>query len=117
TYLGISLAGIPAMLLVIAATGLLRGLQDTRTPLVVAVSGFAANAALNAFLIYGLGFGIVGSAWGTVLAQWGMASVFVVIAVRAARETGTTLRPGIRGVARSAASGGWLLVRTASLRA
>ncbi|MBM7387173.1 putative MATE family efflux protein [Clavibacter michiganensis] len=117
TYLGISLAGIPAMLLVIAATGLLRGLQDTRTPLVVAVSGFAANAALNAFLIYGLGFGIAGSAWGTVIAQWGMAAVFVVIAVRAARETGTTLRPGLRGVARSAASGGWLLVRTASLRA
>jgi putative MATE family efflux protein len=117
TYLGISLAGIPAMLLVIAATGLLRGLQDTRTPLVVAVSGFAANAALNAFLIYGLGFGIAGSAWGTVIAQWGMAAVFVVIAVRAARDTGTTLRPGLRGVARSAASGGWLLVRTASLRA
>ncbi|QIS43454.1 MATE family efflux transporter [Clavibacter capsici] len=117
TYLGISLAGMPAMLLVIAATGLLRGLQDTRTPLVVAVSGFAANAALNAFLIYGLGFGIAGSAWGTVLAQWGMAAVFVLIAVRAARETGTTLRPGLRGVARSAASGGWLLVRTASLRA
>jgi Na+-driven multidrug efflux pump len=52
-----------------------------------------------------------------VIAQWGMAAVFVAIAVRAARETGTTLRPGIRGVARSAASGGWLLVRTASLRA
>ncbi|MGO1958604.1 MAG: MATE family efflux transporter, partial [Canibacter sp.] len=31
TYLVISLAGLPAMLIVFAATGLLRGLQDTRT--------------------------------------------------------------------------------------
>src|SRR6185503_16447557 len=33
TYLSISMAGLPAMLIVFAATGLLRGLQDTRTPL------------------------------------------------------------------------------------
>jgi Na+-driven multidrug efflux pump len=32
TYLRISALGIPAMLSVLAATGVLRGLQDTRTP-------------------------------------------------------------------------------------
>ena len=32
-YLRISLFGVPAMLLVLAGTGYLRGLQDTRTPL------------------------------------------------------------------------------------
>ncbi|BDZ48770.1 hypothetical protein GCM10025867_10110 [Frondihabitans sucicola] len=32
TYLTVSILGLPAMLLVIAAAGLLRGLQDTRTP-------------------------------------------------------------------------------------
>ncbi|GAA2226523.1 MATE family efflux transporter [Herbiconiux moechotypicola] len=117
TYLAISLAGLPAMLLVLAATGLLRGLQDTRTPLVVAVSGFAANAALNALLIYGAGWGIAGSAIGTVLAQWGMAAVYLVIAVRAARASGVSLRPGRDGVSGAAVSGGWLLLRTASLRA
>src|SRR5580692_7315205 len=36
-YLRISLLGAPAMLLVLAGTGVLRGLQDTRTPLTVAV--------------------------------------------------------------------------------
>ena len=36
-YLRISLVGVPAMLVVLAGTGYLRGLQDTRTPLVVAV--------------------------------------------------------------------------------
>jgi putative MATE family efflux protein len=116
TYLSISLWGIPGMLLVIAATGLLRGLQDTRTPLVVAVAGFAANAGLNVLFIYGFGWGIAGSALGTVVAQWAMALVYVVMAVRASRSTGGNLRPGLRGVMGAVASGGWLILRTASLR-
>jgi putative MATE family efflux protein len=117
TYLSISLWGIPGMLIVIAANGLLRGLQDTRTPLVVAVGGFAANAALNALFIYGFGLGIAGSAIGTVIAQWAMAAVYLVIATRAARAAGLSLRPGLAGVGSTAGSGGWLLLRTASLRA
>jgi putative MATE family efflux protein len=116
-YLQISVWGLPGMLIVLAATGLLRGLQDTRTPLIVAAAGFAANAVLNVVFIFGLGLGIAGSALGTVLAQWGMAAVFLGIAVRAARATGTSLRPGLAGVSGAAAAGGWLLVRTASLRA
>jgi putative MATE family efflux protein len=117
TYLSVSLIGLPGMLVVIAATGLLRGLQDTRTPLVVAGVGFAANAALNALFLYGFGWGIAGSAAGTVVAQWGMAAVYVVIAVRAARDVGADLRPGLAGVGRTARSGAWLLVRNAGLRA
>nr|WP_233572478.1 MATE family efflux transporter [Frigoribacterium sp. PhB160] len=117
TYLSVSLIGLPGMLLVVAATGLLRGLQDTRTPLVVATVGFAANAGLNALFLYGFGWGIAGSAAGTVVAQWGMAAVYVVIAVRAAREVGTDLRPGLAGVGRTARSGAWLLLRNAGLRA
>ena len=116
-YLTISLIGLPGMLIVIAATGLLRGLQDTRTPLVVAVAGFAANALLNALLIYGAGWGIAGSAAGTVLAQWGMAAVYVVMAVRAARASDVPLGPGVDGLRGAASAGGWLLLRTASLRA
>jgi putative MATE family efflux protein len=116
-YLEVSVWGLPAMLLVLAATGLLRGLQDTRTPLLVAAAGFAANAALNVVFIYGFGLGIAGSALGTVVAQWGMAAVYLGIAARAARATGTSLRPGLAGVSGAAAAGGWLLVRTASLRA
>ncbi|ARC55552.1 Multidrug resistance protein MdtK [Frondihabitans sp. 762G35] len=117
TYLTISVLGLPAMLVVIAATGLLRGLQDTRTPLVVATVGFAANALLNAVFLYGFGWGIAGSAWGTVTAQAGMAAVYAVIAVRAARAAGVPLRPGLDGVGRTASSGAWLLLRNACLRA
>ncbi|MEO7373036.1 MAG: MATE family efflux transporter [Terrimesophilobacter sp.] len=117
TYFSISLWGIPGMLLVIAATGLLRGLQDTKTPLVVATAGFGANAALSAVFIYGFGWGIAGSAIGTVVAQWAMAAIYLVIAVRASRAAGASLRPGFRGVGSAARSGTWLLARTASLRA
>ncbi|WBU37190.1 MATE family efflux transporter [Homoserinibacter sp. YIM 151385] len=115
-YLRIAVWGLPAMLLVIAATGLFRGLQDTRTPLWIAVAGFTANGALNALLIYGAGWGLVGSAVGTALAQWGMAAAAIAIAVRHARRNGVGLLPGRAGILRSAGAGGWLLLRTASLR-
>ncbi|MBV6698792.1 MATE family efflux transporter [Kitasatospora aureofaciens] len=117
TYLRISALGIPAMLMVMAATGVLRGLQDTRTPLVVAVTGFAANIGLNAGLVYGAGLGVAGSAWGTVLAQTGMAVVYVVVVVRGARREQASLRPDAAGIRASARAGGPLLVRTVSLRA
>jgi len=115
-YLSIAWWGIPGMLLVLAATGVLRGLQDARTPLVVAAAGFAANIALNAALIYGLGLGVAGSALGTVIAQWGMAAVLTGFVVRAARREGARLRPGPTGIRAAAHAGSWLLVRTISLR-
>lgn len=117
TYLRISALGIPAMLVVMAATGVLRGLQDTRTPLYVAVAGFVANAVLNAGLVYGAGLGIAGSAWGTVIAQWGMAAVYLAVVIRGARRHGASLRPDAEGIRASAQAGVPLLVRTLSLRA
>ncbi len=117
TYLRISLFGIPAMLVVLAATGVLRGLQDTRTPLYVAIAGFTANAVLNVVLVYGVGLGIAGSAWGTVLAQCGMAAVYLGVVVRGARRHGASLRPDAAGIRACAQAGAPLLVRTLSLRA
>ncbi|MEX0169084.1 MATE family efflux transporter [Streptomyces sp. LMG1-1-1.1] len=117
TYLRISSLGIPAMLVVLAATGVLRGLQDTRTPLYVAIGGFATNAALNVGLVYGADLGIAGSAWGTVIAQYGMAAVYLFVVVRGARRHGASLRPDAAGIRASAQAGAPLLVRTLSLRA
>ncbi|MFF2951119.1 MATE family efflux transporter [Kitasatospora sp. NPDC057965] len=117
TYLRISALGIPAILMVMASTGVLRGLQDTRTPLYVAVAGFAANLGLNAALVYGAGLGVAGSAWGTVAAQTGMAAVYVFVVVRGARRERASLRPDPAGIRASARAGGPLMVRTLSLRA
>ncbi|MFI5829477.1 MATE family efflux transporter [Streptomyces sp. NPDC051578] len=117
TYLRISALGIPAMLMVLAATGVLRGLQDTRTPLYVAIGGFTLNGALNLGLVYGAGLGIAGSAWGTVIAQCAMAAVYLGVVIRGARRNGATLRPDMAGIRACAQAGAPLLVRTLSLRA
>ncbi|MFW6204894.1 MAG: MATE family efflux transporter [Actinomycetota bacterium] len=116
TYLRISLIGIPAMLLVLAATGVLRGLQDTRTPLIVAATGAVGNVGLNILLVYGVGLGIAGSAIGTVVAQAAMAATLVVIVSRGARRHGTSLRPHWPGVRRSFGAGMPLLIRTVAMR-
>ncbi|MFI5759511.1 MULTISPECIES: MATE family efflux transporter [unclassified Streptomyces] len=117
TYLRISALGIPAMLMVLAATGVIRGLQDTRTPLYVAIGGFALNGALNVALVYGAGLGIAGSAWGTVIAQCAMAAAYLVVVVRGARRHGASLKPDAEGIRACAQAGAPLLVRTLSLRA
>ncbi|MFE0042276.1 MATE family efflux transporter [Streptomyces albireticuli] len=116
TYLRVSALGIPAMLVVLAATGVLRGLQDTRTPLYVAVGGFI-NTVLNVALVYGAGLGIAGSAWGTVVAQCAMAAVYLTVVVRGARRHGASLRPDAAGIRACAQAGVPLLVRTLCLRA
>lgn len=115
-YLAIGVAGLPAMLIVLAATGLFRGLQDTRTPLVIVTSGFVANAALNAALIYGAGLGLLGSAIGTTLAQWGMAAAALALVAVHARRAGVALLPAPAGVLASARLGWWLFLRTLTLR-
>ncbi|GIL34816.1 MATE family efflux transporter [Phycicoccus sp. DTK01] len=117
TYLAVSAVGLPAMLVVLATTGVLRGLQDTRTPLVVAVGGFGANALLNLWFVHGLGWGIAGSAWGTVLAQWGMALALGSVLVREARRARLPLRAHPGRVLAAARGGVPLLVRTLALRA
>jgi putative MATE family efflux protein len=116
TYLHVSLLGIPAMLVVLAGTGVLRGMQDTRTPLYVSVGMFTANGLLGAIFVLGFGWGIAGSAWGTVVAQTCGGIVYAVAVVRGARRHGATLRPSLRGLRASAAAGANLLVRTLGLR-
>jgi putative MATE family efflux protein len=117
TYLRVSAIGIPAMLVALAVTGVLRGLQDTRTPLVASVVGFSANIALNLLFVYGFHLGIAGSALGTVLAQSGMAAALVLVVTHRARQLGAGLRPHPARVLRAALDGLPLLVRTLALRA
>jgi len=116
-YLVVSMWGLPAMLIVFAATGLLRGMQDTVTPLWIAGLGFGANALLNVLFIYGLGWGIAGSAAGTVVAQWGMVGAYVLVIRRLAATHDASLRARREGMGSTARSGGWLFLRTVSLRA
>ncbi|MBT2597340.1 MATE family efflux transporter [Arthrobacter sp. ISL-72] len=115
-YLRWSMPGLVAMLLIFAGTGVLRGLQDTRTPLAVASAGFTLNILLNLALVYGLNWSVTGSAVGTSIAQWAMALVYLVIVQRSARTHGVPLRPDWRGVRAMTRVGSWLMLRTLSLR-
>ena len=116
-YLRISALGIPAMLLVLATTGVLRGMQDLRTPLVVAVAANIANVALNVALVYGADMGIAGAALGTTIAQWCAAAYLTATIVRASRRERASVRPHRRGIAQAARAGVALIVRTLTLRA
>ncbi|MGN6131274.1 MAG: MATE family efflux transporter, partial [Nocardioidaceae bacterium] len=116
-YLRWAFLGVAPLLVMLAGTGILRGLQDTRTPLVIAVTGNLANIALNYGLVYAAGLGIAGSAIGTDVAQLGSAAALVTVVVRAARRSGAPLRPDPTGILRAAHAGLALVVRTLTLRA
>jgi putative MATE family efflux protein len=117
TYLRVSMAGLPAMLGVFAMTGLLRGLQDTRTPLHVAVAANMANVVLNYALVYGAGMGVAGAALGTVLAQWASVLAYVAVVRRGLREDGVPLGLSWTGVVQSFRASAPLFVRNLSMRA
>lgn len=116
-YLRYSMPGLTAMLVVLAATGVLRGLQDTKTPLLVAGIGFAVNIGLNFLLVYGMGLSVAGSALGTSITQWGMAAVYLTIVYRLSRKNQVPLRLSWLGLRATARVGSWLMLRTMSLRA
>jgi putative MATE family efflux protein len=116
TYLRISLVGLPAMLVVLAATGALRGLKNTRTPLLATGLAAVANVPLNLVLVYPLGLGVAGSALGTVLAQMTAASWLGAVVVRGARRSSAPLRPDRPGILATAGANAPLLARTVLLR-
>ena len=71
TYLRISAAGIPFVVFVLAAQGVLRGAADYRTPLVILFASNFLNTVLEVWFVFGLDLGVPGSAWSTVIAQVG----------------------------------------------
>ena len=114
-YLRIRSLAAGAVLIGQVGHGWLRGSQNTRTPMFVAVSGATVNALLAYVLIYPAGYGIEGAAWAVVIAQWGTALVFLGILRK--RLAAVPARPNL-GVARSLLRvGGDLVVRTGALLA
>ena len=116
-YLRISLLGFPALLVTLAGVGYLRGLQDTRRPLQVALGSAVFNLVLELVLIFGFGFGIGASALSTVLAQWLAAAAYIIWIRRAVGVHGVDLSPDLAVIRRLAIAGFDLFVRTAAVRA
>ena len=85
-YLRISALGAPLFILASAAQGFLRGMSDLRTPLVILLVAHTINVFLELLFVYGFDWGLKGSAWGTVIAQAGMAGAFFAVQYRAGLE-------------------------------
>ncbi len=116
TYLRIIAISFPAVLGVLAAVGVLRGLQDTRTTLYVTLVMVAANLVLCLVFVLGFGWGIGGSAAATGIAELIGLIAYGALLLRTARREGVSLTPSSVGVVRSARDGVPLFVRSAALR-
>ena len=114
TYMRIAALGLPFAFLTLGGQGYLRGVADLRTPLVIVIAANVVNLVLELLFVYGFGWGIEGSAWGTVIAQAGMGAAFIVVIVRAARGDTRLNRKLMR---RLLVIGRYLFVRTAALLA
>jgi putative MATE family efflux protein len=108
-YLRIASLGVPMALVALAGQGWLRGMGDLRTPLVIVVVANAVNVVLELLFVYGLDWGLSGSAWGTVLAQAGMGCAFAVVLLRAFAW------PDLARIRSLISIGAQLVVRTAAL--
>jgi len=112
SYMRIVAIGLPSAFVALGAQGYLRGVADLRTPLVVLAAGNAVNAVLNVTFVYGLGWGIEGSAAATAVGQTGMGAAFVAAILRSA---GADLRPRPELMRRLIRIGRHIFVRTAAL--
>ncbi|PSQ79922.1 MAG: MATE family efflux transporter [Bacteroidetes bacterium QS_8_68_15] len=77
-YLRLVSLSMPFAALNLVASRTLVGAGDAWAPMVVRAGGAAANVALNAVLIFGLGWGVVGAALGTVVTTAAVTGVFAV---------------------------------------
>lgn len=80
-WLRIASFGIPLVLIDMAGNGWLRGIQNTRAPLIFTLSGLIPGAILIPVLVFR--FGIVGSAWATLIGTAITAGLFLWALVRA----------------------------------
>jgi putative MATE family efflux protein len=114
TYLEISAIGVPFFLLTLGAQGVLRGASDYLTPLWVLLGANVVNLVLELVFVYGLAWGVAGSAAGTVIAQVGASLVFLR-RIRSHVAPATTRRPRRSGLASLMSAGKHLILRVGSM--
>ncbi|MGH2699033.1 MAG: MATE family efflux transporter [Actinomycetota bacterium] len=114
-YLRIRVLSATAVLLAQVGHGWLRGFQDTRTPMYIAVGGALLNVALDFVLIYAAGLGVQGAAWATVIGQWVAASAFLLILTPRFKRAGAVWRFETEVASGLVRIGADLVVRTGAL--
>ena len=108
--------GAPAILITLTASGALRGLQDMRSPLWIALGINGINIVLDPILIFGAGpvpaLGIAGAAVASVVAYW-IGAVWSIWIVR--RKLGWSFQVDFSAVRRLMRAGTNLFIRTGVL--
>jgi MATE family multidrug resistance protein len=108
TYFRIRLLGAGANFLTFACDGYLRGIGDTRTPMLITLAANIVNIVLDYLLIFGhAGFprmGVAGAAWATVASSALQGLVMLVIFIRRGRREGhlpeRVVKPAAREIVR-----------------
>jgi len=115
-YMFYRLFGAPAVLISLACFGGLRGIQDMRTPLYVAVGINIINVVLDWVLIFGVGpidpMGVAGAAIASTVSQW-IGALWCLVAVGS--RIGLTWNMKGAGVTKLMKVGGDLFVRTGAV--
>ncbi len=116
TYMRVRLLSAPAMLTLLMAFGALRGVQDMRTPLWIAVTINLLNMGLDALLVLGYGpipaLGIVGVAAASAVSQW-LGALWAIFATW--RQLGWPAELRLGEARRLIKIGGDLFIRTGLL--
>jgi putative MATE family efflux protein len=113
-YFRIAALGLPSALIALAGQGYLRGVSNLRRPLEIVVAANVANLVLEVLFVYGLGWGVAGSAAGTAIAQAGMGAAF---AVELLRPHALSKRPSLAEIRPLVRVGRQIFVRTTALYA
>jgi MATE family multidrug resistance protein len=115
SYLRIRVLSATAVLIAQVGHGWLRGAQDTRIPMFIAVGGAAINVVLDYVLIYPVGMGVQGAAWATVIGQYLAAAGFLIVLMPRLTRGGVRWRFDRDVAAGLLRTGADLVVRTGSL--
>ena len=76
-WMRIAILGAPGILLALAGNGWMRGIQRTREPTMYVIAGFGLCVVLLPIMVYGFGWGLLGSAIANVIAQWVTGGLFL----------------------------------------
>ena len=112
-YLRIAALGVPSAFVTIGGQGFLRGVSDLRTPLLIVIAGNVVNVVLEVLFVYGFGWGVAGSAWGTVIAQTLMGIGMAWAILRRVGHGNVALRPAL--ARRLLTVGKFIFLRTIAL--
>ena len=85
TYLTIYFLGLSGLLIYNIGSGILRAVGDTTRPLMFLILTSLMNVALDLLFVLGLGAGIAGVAWATIISQ-GISALLTLLLLTKARD-------------------------------